>query len=151
MQKGSKPPPNRHSSSVYEKIAGDANQRFKNFNRKKLKIHLKYIFKYLTMKRINCNSRYNIQVLTKVLYPHFQVFYMHDCVTNYKSFCKIEHYMYVLWIREKCYNVNAIVVSLTSFWRWSIGPKHVRDVNNYMQTYKLTTLDGTVSRFIYSD
>jgi hypothetical protein len=47
------------------------------------------------------------------------------------------------------YIVNVIVVSLTSFWRWSIGPKHVKDVKNCTQTYKLVTLDGTVSSFIY--
>jgi hypothetical protein len=57
--------------------------------------------------------------------------------------------MYLSWRREKIFNVNVIVVSLTSFWRWSIGRKHVKDLKNCIQTYKLATLDGTVSRFVY--
>jgi uncharacterized membrane protein len=57
--------------------------------------------------------------------------------------------MYLFCIREKFYIVNVIVVSLTSFWRRSIGLKHVKDVKSCIQTYKLVTLDGIVSCFIY--
>jgi hypothetical protein len=62
----------------------------------------------------------------------------------------MEHYMYLFWVREKLYVVSVTVVSFTSFWRWSIGPKHVQDVKSCIQTYKVVTLDGTVSRFIYA-
>jgi hypothetical protein len=58
---------------------------------------------------------YTVVYITEVSYPHFQIFYIHDCIINDKSFCKIEHYLYIFWIREKFYNVNITVVSLTSF------------------------------------
>jgi hypothetical protein len=29
------------------------------------------------------------------------MFYIHDCVTNYNNLCKIERYMYLVWLREQ--------------------------------------------------
>jgi hypothetical protein len=58
-------------------------------------------------------------------------------------------YVFNMDKRYNFYIHNVIVVSLTSFWIWSIGLKYVKGLKNHIQTYKLVTLDGIVSRFIY--
>jgi hypothetical protein len=45
----------------------------------------------------------------------------------------------------RSYRPSVIIVSEVSFWRWSIGLKHVKDVKHETQKlYKLVTLDYTV-------